>query len=166
MDENLTISFLEIPLAAWSLLLSQGQEFMDNHLPRVPITPNQQGKFELREKKLSSVRAQDTDTRGYKLSNLEDIEFSWGDPAMDLDTVYRPGIDTPFFLSIFDEFQMGSTAGIPIKVDDEEDKENSAPRTTTPESERPTEPPRLLRSRPFGTRLENVPDSVYRTLFP
>ena len=63
----------------------------------------------------------------------------------------------------------GSTAATPIIVDDdEEDKEISAPATTTtttPETERPTEPPRLLRSRPSGTRLENVPDSVYRTLF-
>ena len=49
-------------------------------------------------------------------------------------------------------------------VDDEEDKEKSAP-TTTPEPERPTVPLRLVRSLPFGTRLENVPDSVYRTLF-
>ena len=57
----------------------------------------------------------------------------------------------------------GSTSANPIIVDDEEDEKKSAP--TTPESERPTEPPRLLRSRPFGTRLENVPDSVYRTLF-
>ena len=82
-----------------------------------------------------------------------------------MDAVYRPGIDTPFSPSIFDDFQMGSTAANPIIVDDEEDKENSAPTATTPESERPTEPPRLLRSRPFGTRLENVPDSVYRILF-
>ena len=59
----------------------------------------------------------------------------------------------------------GSTAVNPIIVGDEEDKKNSAPTTTTPESERPTEPPRLLSSRPFGTPLENVPDSVYRTLF-
>ena len=166
LDENLTISSLEIPLAAWSLLLSQRQEFLSNHLPRVPITPNQQGTLEMREEVLSSVGAQDTDTSGYELSDLEDIEFSWEDPAVDMDSVYRPGIYTPFSPSIFDDFQMqGSTATDPIKVDDEEDKENSAPTTTTPESERPTEPPRLLRSRPFGTRLENVPDSVYRTLF-
>ena len=166
LDKNLTISSLEIPLAAWSLLLSQRQEFLSNHLPRVPITPNQQGTFEMREEVLSSVGAQDTDTSGYELSDLEDIEFSWEDPAVDMDSVYRPGIDTPFSPSIFDDFQMeGSTATNPIIVDDEEDKENSAPTTTTPESERPTEPPRLLRSRPFGTRLENVPDSVYRTLF-
>ena len=153
LDENLTISSLEIPLAAWSLLLSQRQEFLDNHLPRVPITPNQQRTFQMREEVLSSVGAQDTDTSGYELSDLEDIEFSWADPAVDMDSVYRPEIDTPFSPSIFDDFQMeGSSAANPIIVDDEEDKENSAPTTTkTPESERPTETPRLLRSHPFGT---------------
>ena len=165
LDENLRISSLEIPLAAWSLLLSQRVEFFDNHLPRVPITPNQQGTFEMREEVLYSVGAQDTDTRGYELSDLEDIECSWEDLAVDMDSVDRPGIDTPFSPSIFDDFQTeGSTAANPIIVDDEEDMENSA-LTTTPESERPTEPPRLLRSRPFGSRLANVPDSVYRTLF-
>ena len=139
---------------------------MDNHLPQVPITPNQQGTFEMREEVLSSVGAQDTDTRGYELSDLEDIEFSWEDPALDMDSVYRPGIDTPFSPSTFDDFQMeGSTAAKPIIVDDEDDKENSAPTTSISKSERPTEPPRLLRSRPFGTRLENVPESVYRTLY-
>ena len=59
---------------------------------------------------------------------------------------------------------MGSTAANPILIDDEEDKEMSAP-TTTAESERPTQRPRLLRSHPFGTRVECVPDSVYRTLY-
>ena len=83
-----------------------------------------------------------------------------------MDDVYRPGIEIPFSASIFDDFQMGSTAANPIIVDYEEDKENSVPTTTiTTESERPTEPPRLLRSRPSGTRLENVPDSIYSTLF-
>ena len=64
LDENLTISYLEIPLAAWSLLLSQRQEILDNHLPRVPITANLQGTFQMREEELSSVGAQDTDTSG------------------------------------------------------------------------------------------------------
>ena len=120
----------------------------------------------MREEVLSSVGALDTDTRGYELSDLEDIEFSWEDPAVKMDSVYWPGIDTPFSPFIFDDFQMEvSTAAKPILVDDEEDKESSAPTTTTPETERPTEPSRLLRSRLLGTRLENVPDSVYRTLF-
>ena len=125
VDENLTISSLEIPLAAWSLLLSQRQEFLDDHLTRVPITPNQRGTFEMREEVLSSVGTQDTDRSGYELSDLEDIEFSWEDPAVDMDSVYAPGIDTPFSPSIFDDYQMeGSTAANPIIVDDEEDKEN------------------------------------------
>ena len=88
LDENLTISSLEIPLAAWSLLLSQRQDFLDNPLPRVPITPNQRGTFEMRGEILSSVGAQDTDTSGYELSDLEDIEFSWEDLAVDMDSVY------------------------------------------------------------------------------
>ena len=169
LHENLTISSLDIPVAAWSLLLSQRQEFMNNNLPRVPITPNQQGIFERRQERFSSAGAQDTDTRGYELSDLEDIDFSWEDPALDMDSVFRPGIVYPFSPSIFDGFQdfqkEGSTAANPIMVDHEEDKENSAPTTTTPESERPTAPLRLVRSRPFGTPLENVPDSLYRTLF-
>ena len=101
LDENITISSLEIPLAAWSLLLSQRQEFLHNHLLRVPITPNQQGTFEMREEVLSSVGAQDTDKSGYEISDLKDIEFSWEHPAVDVDSVYGPGIDTPFSPSIF-----------------------------------------------------------------
>ena len=122
----------------------------------------------MREEELSSVGAQDTNTSGYELSDLEDIEFSSEGPAVDVDSVYRPGIDNLFSPSIFDDFQMeGSTAANPLIVDGEEDKENSArtTTTTTPESERATELPRLLRSCPFGTRLANVPESVYRTLF-
>ena len=51
----------------------------------------------------------------------------------------------------------------PIVLDEEQDNENAPP--TTPVFERPTEPPRLLRSRAFGARKENVPDYVYRNLF-
>ena len=163
--ENLSISSLEVALAAWSLLLSQRQELLDNHLPRVPKAPNQQGKFEMREEVLSSVGAQDNDTRGNELFDIKAIEFSWEDPAVDMHSVYRPGIDTPFCPFVFDDFQMdGSANANPIIVDDEEDKENSAHTTTKPESERPTEPPRLLRCCPFGTGLQNVPHSVYRPL--
>ena len=121
LNENLTISSLEIPLAACCLLVSDRQEFLDIHLPRVSISPDQQGTFEMREEVLSSVGAQDNNTRGCELSDLEDIDFSWEDPAVDMDSVYRPGIDTPFSPSIVYDFQMGSTAANPIIVDDEED---------------------------------------------
>ena len=119
----------------------------------------------MREEVLSSVGAQVTDTRGYELSDPEDIKFSCEDPAVDMDCVFRPEINTPFSPSISDDFQMGSIAANSLIVDDEENKKNSAPTTTTPGSERPIEPPGFLRSRPFLIRLENVPDSVYRTLF-
>ena len=45
--QNILISSQEIPLAAWQLMLSlQKQDFLDNHLPRVPITRNQGGNNE------------------------------------------------------------------------------------------------------------------------
>ena len=107
----------------------------------------------MREEVLSCTGAQDSDTGGYEASDLKDIEFSWQDLAVDMASVQRPGIDTPFSPNIFDDFQMESTAAYPILVDDEEDKENLAPTTTkTTESKRPTETPRLLRNRQFGTR--------------
>ena len=81
-----------------------------------------------------------------------------------MDSVFRPGIDTPFSPKVFDDLLMGDrSVENPIELDEQEDIENAAP--TTPVSERPTEPLRLLRSRPFGTRVENVPDYVYRNLF-
>ena len=52
-----TKSSPEIPLAAWSLLLSQRQQFLNNPLARVPVTPNQQGSHEMRDEVLSSVGA-------------------------------------------------------------------------------------------------------------
>ena len=60
--QNITINSQEIPLAAWQFLLSQSQDFLDNHLPRVPITQNQEGTIELRDEVLSSVGAQDLDS--------------------------------------------------------------------------------------------------------
>ena len=77
LDHNITISSQEIPLAAWKLLLSRRQDFLNNHLARVPFTPNQEGTMEMRDEVLSSVGAQDLDTSSYQLSYLEDIEFNW-----------------------------------------------------------------------------------------
>ena len=73
LDQKLTISSQEIPLAAWQLLLSQRQDFLNNHLARVPIIPNQEGTMELRDEVLSSVGAQDLDTSSYQMSDLEDM---------------------------------------------------------------------------------------------
>ena len=62
LDQNVTISSQEIPLAAWQLLLTQKQDFLNNHLARVPITLNREGTMEMRDEVLSSVGAQDLDT--------------------------------------------------------------------------------------------------------
>ena len=119
----------------------------------------------MREEVLSSVGAQDLDTSSYQVSDLEDIEFNWEDSQLDMDAVFRPGIDTPFSPTAFDDLLMGDgTVGNPILLDEEEDKEN-APPPTIPKSVRHTEPPRLQRSRAFGARMENVPDYVFRKLF-
>ena len=162
LDQNLTISSQEIPQAVWQLLLTQRQDFLNNHLARVPITPSQEGTMEMRDEWLSSVGAQDLDTSNYQVSDLEDTEFNWENWQLDMDSVFRPGIDTPFSPTVFDDLLMGDgSVENPIVLDEEQDKEN----VPTPVSERPTEPPRLLRSRVFGARIENVPDYVFRNLF-
>ena len=160
VDQSITISSEEIPLAVWQLLLSQRQNVLDNHLSRIPITPNQQGTIEMRKEVLSSVGAQDLDTSSYQLTDLEDIEFNWENT--ELDALFRPGINTPFSPTTFDDLSMGGSAENPIVLDEEEAKENAPP--TTPESVRPTEPRRLQRSRAFGARTEIVLDYVYRDL--
>ena len=167
LDQNITISSQEIPLAVWHLLLSQRQDFLNNHLSRVPITENQGGTMDMRDEVLSSVGAQELDTSSYQVSDLEDIAFNWENPQLDMDAVFRPGIDTPISPTTFDDLLMGDgSVENPIVLDEEEDKEKTPPPpTTTPESVRPTEPPRLQRSRAFGARMENVPDCVFRNLF-
>ena len=141
------------------MLLSQRQDFLNNHLARVPITPNQKGTIEMREEVLSSVGAQDLDTSGYQVSDLEDIEFNWEDSQLDMDAVFRPGIDIPFSPTTIDDLSMEGTVENPILLDEEQDKENASP-PTTPESVRPSEPPRLQRSRAFGARITKVPEYV------
>ena len=89
------------------MLLSQRQDFLNNHLARAPINPNQEGTMEMREEVLSSVGAQDLDTSSYQVSDLEDIEFNWEDTQLDMDAVFRPGIDTPVSPTVFDDLVMG-----------------------------------------------------------
>ena len=80
---------------------------------------------------------------------------------MDMDAVFRPGIDIPFSPTTFEDLSMEGSVENPIVLDEEEDKEN-APPPTSPESVRPTELFRLQRSHAFGARIENVPDYVFR----
>ena len=99
----------------------------------------------------------------YRISKTSE-ELNWENSQLEKDAVFRPGIDTPFFPTIFDDLSMEGSVENPIVLHEEEDKEN-APPPSTPESVRPMDPPRLLRSRPFGTGVESVPDYVYRNLY-
>ena len=120
----------------------------------------------MRDEVLSSVEAQDLDTSSYQVSNLEYIEFNWEISQMDMDAVLRSGIDTPFSPTTFDNLLMGDgSVENPILLIEEEDKENAPRLPSKPESARPTEPPRLQRSRIFAARMKNVPDYVFRKLF-
>ena len=98
-------------------------------------------------------------------ADLDDVQFYWENDQLDVDAVFRSGIDTPFSPTALDDLEMGGSAENPLLLDEEEGKQNSPPPTTTPVAERPTRPPALLRSRPFGIRIENVPDYVHRNLF-
>ena len=120
--QNFTISSQEIPLAAWQLLLSQRQDFLDNHLPRVPITQNPDRTMEMRDEGLFSVGAQDLDTSSYQVSDLEDIEFNWENSQVDMEAVFRPGIDTSFTPTTFDDLSIEGSVENPIVLDEEEDK--------------------------------------------
>ena len=119
----------------------------------------------MREEVLSSVGAQDMDTSSYQLSDLDDIELNWEISQLDMDSVFRPGMDTPFSQTKIDDFLIGDgSVENPIVLDEEEDKEN-APPPSTPGTVRHTETPRLQRSRAFGARMEIVADYVFRNLF-
>ena len=119
--------------------------------------------MEMRDEVISSMGAQDLDTSSYQVSDLEDIQFNWQNSQ--LDSVFRPGIDTPFSLTTFEDLSVEGSVENRIVLDEEEDKENSPPAPSTPESVRPTKHPRLQSGRPFGTRIENIPDYVYKSLF-
>ena len=117
----------------------------------------------MRHEVLSSVGAQDLDTSSYQVSDLEDIEFNWENSEMD--AVFRPGIDTPFSQTTFDDLSMGGSAENPIVLDEERDKENYPRTPSTPESVRPTESSRAAEKLSIWSKKENFPDYVYRNLF-
>ena len=116
--------------------------------------------MEMRDEVLSTVGAQDLDTSSYQVSDLEDMEFNWENSQLDVDVVFRPGVDIPFSPTTFDDLSMEGSVENPIVLDEEENKENAPPPPSTTESVRLTEPPRLQRSRAFGARIESVPDCL------
>ena len=65
----------------------------------------------------SIVGAQKMDTSGYQVSDLDDVEFHWENDQLDVDAFFRPGVDTPFSPSNFNDSEMGLMAESPILID-------------------------------------------------
>ena len=107
--QDLTISYLELPIAAFNTLINQRQQFLENHLARVPITPNQQGTWEMQDEARASVGDHDVSS-DFVPNDLDATQFHWENPNVELDAVYRPGIDTPFFPSLFETFPVAESA--------------------------------------------------------
>ena len=84
----------------------------------MPITQSQDETMELRDKVLSSVGAQDLDTCSYQVSDLDDIEFSRENSQLDRDAVFRPGIDTAFSPTTYDNLSMEGSDENPIVLDE------------------------------------------------
>ena len=75
--------------------MSERIQFLNNHAARVSVTPNQEWTMKMRDEVLSNVGAQDMETLGFQVSDLEYIEFHWEDPNLNMDAIFRPDIDTP-----------------------------------------------------------------------
>ena len=160
----MTISSQDNPQAAWSLFLFQRQQLLNNHLARVTVNPNHQGTHGLRDEVISSVGAQDMDTSGYQVSaDMDDVEFHWENDLLDVDAAIWPGIDFLFSPTAFDDLEMGGSAENTLSARRRGRRElSSSKKTSLPETYKT---PELLRSCPFGTRIEKVPEFVYRNLF-
>ena len=64
--QELTMSSQEFPLATRSLLLSQRQQFLNNHLARVPVNPNQQGTHEIHNSCVFSIKKLQTTVKNLR----------------------------------------------------------------------------------------------------
>ena len=111
---------------------------MNKHLARAPPTPNQQGNMEMRDELLSRVSAQDMNSSGYRKCGLEDNEYFWQYPDLNIDAVFRQSKDTHSSTSTFKNFHVGLMSENPILIDEEQDNENFPSPATTAFSWRPT----------------------------
>ena len=74
--------------------MSQNQDILNIQVARDPIAPKPIRDYGDDNKVPSSVRAQDMDTSGYQVSNLDDVEFYGENDQLDVDAVFRPGSHT------------------------------------------------------------------------
>ena len=90
------------------------------------------------------------DRSWYQVSDLEDLEFYREIDLLDIDAVFRLGIDTPFSPTLFEDLEMGGSAENPILLDEQEGKKNSLPNTTV--SGRPNTTPCIVKKSSVGNK--------------
>ena len=66
--QDLTISSLELPIAAFNTLIDQRQQFLENQLARLPISPNQQGTWEMQDEVRASVGDHDVSQSSFPVT--------------------------------------------------------------------------------------------------
>ena len=93
---------------------------------------------------LSSVGAQEMDTSGYHVSDLEDIEFCRERNQLGALVVFRRRIGITFSPTALDDLETAGSAENPSLLEEEENKENSPPKSPT--SERRIRSPALERN--------------------
>ena len=81
---EMTLKSQETSLAASSLLMSQRQNFLNNHLAGIPVTPNQDWTLKMKDEVLSSVGAQDMGTSGCYMSDHGEVQFNWENDQLDV----------------------------------------------------------------------------------
>ena len=96
------------------MFLFQRHDFSNNYLEPVPVSPNQQGTVAMWVEVNSIRSAQDEDTSLCKLTDLKDFLFYWEDLDLNMDAVFRKGIDSPFCPSNFIDFERICRAGDPF----------------------------------------------------
>ena len=79
----------------------------------------------MRGEVFSSVGEQDMDSSGYRVSHPEDVEFQCEDLYLNMDAVFRPGINSTFSPSTFTDYEMCSLVEKPSLIDKEQDKVNT-----------------------------------------
>ena len=104
--------------------------------------------------------AQQIDTSRYQVSDLDDIEFNWWSRALDMDTVFQPGVDVLFLSSFVKDYEMGWVVEKPILLDEEKDGENLPLWTTVPNKPTNLTHCWALSRGFFGTRFQTIHDYV------
>ena len=105
------------------------------------------------------------DTRGCKVSDFENIDFHWENIDLNMDTVFRLDIDTPFPYSNFNEAEMESMVEGAILFVNKEDNDNSKRSTLVAEGLNESLASGLCRAFSFLERVQKLPLITFMEMY-